>query len=358
MLTHGGDIYTYKNMLDFSANLNPLGLPEGVLAAAQAGCAAGAAYPDPLCRDLRAAIAEQEGVTAGQVICGNGAADLIFRIVWAEKPRTALLVAPGFAEYEQALGTVGCRICHHHLMEENGWRLTADYLAALDGAPDMVFICNPNNPTGLTVDDDLLEEILAKCAAGNIRVVLDECFNDFLQDGAARTKKARLAQMANLFILKAFTKTYAMAGLRLGYGLSADEALLAKMAEVTQPWSVATPAQMAGLAALNEVEYVARARKLVTAERARLLAALADLGCRVYQSAANYIFFKAAPGLAEEMRALGVLIRDCSNYVGLGAGYYRVAVKLPQENDRLVAALTVALPKAAAGETPERGTGE
>lgn len=353
MLVHGGDIYTYQNMLDFSANLNPLGVPEGVLAAAKRGCELAAAYPDPLCRELVAALAAHEGLPAEQIICGNGAADLIFRLVWALKPRRALLVAPGFAEYEQALASAGCEIEYYYLMEENAWRLRDDYLAALDGCPDncpdncpdVVFICNPNNPTGLTVEPALLDEILAKCAAKNIRVVLDECFNDFLSDGEKHTKKAELARYRNLFILKAFTKTYAMAGLRLGYGLSADGELLAAMAEIAQPWSVSTPAQMAGVAALAESEYVARARKLVAAERERLLAELNRLGCVTCQSEANYIFFKAAVGLVEEMRREQVLIRDCSNYVGLGGGYYRVAVKLPAENDRLLAALTVALPR-------------
>lgn len=339
LITHGGDIYTYKNMLDFSANLNPLGLPGAVLAAAKRGCEQAAAYPDPLCRDLIAALAAHEGVAAEQVICGNGAADLIFRIVWAGRPQAALLVAPGFAEYEQALATVGCRITHHYLAEENGWRLGADYLAALDAAPDMVFICNPNNPTGLTVAPDLLDKILAKCAEKNIRVVLDECFNDFLTDGKAHSRVSQLGDMPNLFILKAFTKTYAMAGLRLGYGLTADGELLARMAEIAQPWSVSTPAQMAGLAALAEAEYVARARALVATERARMLAALDELGCVIYGSQANYVFFKARPGLTEDMRGEGILIRDCSNYVGLGAGFYRVAVKLPEENERLLLAL-------------------
>lgn len=345
MLTHGGDIYTYKNMLDFSANLNPLGLPPAVLQAAEAACAGAAAYPDPLCRELRAAIAEHEGVPAEQIICGNGAADLIFRLVWAEKPRSALLIAPGFAEYEQALNSVGCNIKHYFLTETNGWRLGEDYLAALESCPDMVFICNPNNPTGLTVEPDLLAEMLARCEKLGVRVVLDECFNDFLADGQKHTQKALLGQNRSLFILKAFTKTYAMAGLRLGYGFSSDHDLLVAMEAVAQPWSVSIPAQAAGVAALGERAYVARAQALVGAERKRLAAALKALGCTVFDSEANYIFFKAPVGLCAAMRKEGVLIRDCANYPGLSEGYYRVAVKLPLENDRLVLAMQSALGK-------------
>lgn len=345
MLIHGGDIYTYKGMLDFSANLNPLGLPDSVVAAAKRGCELGAAYPDPLCRELIAAIAEYEGVVAEQIVCGNGAADLIFRIVGAARPKRALLIAPGFAEYEQALLAVGCEIEYYYLREENGWRVCEDYLRALESRPDIAFVCNPNNPTGLTVEPSLLRRILLRAGELSVRLVVDECFNDFLADGEAHTLKSALSDNPQLFILKAFTKTYAMAGLRLGYGLSADGELLAAMRETAQPWSVSTPAQMAGVAALSESAYVERARVMVQAERVRLLTALEELGCRCFGSEANYIFFKAQAGLTEACRKEGVLIRDCANYHGLGEGYYRVAVKLPQENDRLIDCLKIVLGK-------------
>lgn len=343
MHKHGGDIYTYQNMLDFSANLNPLGLPQGVLAAAKLGCAASAAYPDPLCRKLTHALSQHEQLPAGQIICGNGAADLIFRLVWALRPRRALLIAPGFSEYEQALRAAGCQVKYFYLTAANGWLLTEDYLNALHKDQDLLFICNPNNPTGLTVPPELLQKIVARAGELNIRVALDECFNDFLDDPARHSLKTALAANPHLFILKAFTKTYAMAGLRLGYGLCADAALLAAMQEAAQPWSVSLPAQLAGIAALKETAYVQRARALVAAERTRLLKEIAALGCQTYGAAANYIFFQSKPGLAEACRRHGLLLRDCSNYEGLGAGSYRAAVKLPAENDRLLSTLAAAL---------------
>ncbi len=343
MYKHGGDIYTYKGMLDFSANLNPLGLPNSVLAAAQAGCAASAAYPDPLCRELTQALAHHEHLSAEHIICGNGAADLIFRLAMATHPGRALLIAPGFSEYEQALLSVNCHIDHFFLREENGWQLDQSYIAALQTRPDIVFICNPNNPTGLTVNQTLLQNIVAATARLNIRLVIDECFNDFLDDGNRHTAKPLLAANSHIFILKAFTKTYAMAGLRLGYGLCTDTALLAAMAEAAQPWSVSTPAQAAGVAALGEHAYVERARQLVAQQRRRLTDGLNSLGCQTYGSSANYIFFRAKPGLTEACRRRNVLIRDCSNYHGLCPGYYRIAVKLPAENDRLLQVLAAAL---------------
>ncbi len=340
MHIHGGDIYTYQNMLDFSANINPLGIPESVVRAAAAGAAASAAYPDTKCRRLKAAIAAHEQVPKEYIVCGNGAADLIYQLALAARPKRALLLAPGFYEYEQALRTVGCRVDFFYLKEEDGFRLTDAYLEALTPGVDIVFLCNPNNPTGLAVPRPLLRKVLAKCRKIGARLVMDECFNEFLDEPAAYSLKPELAAYPNLFILKAFTKIYAMPGLRLGYGLCADGALLAALAEAAQPWSVSLPAQEAGLAALTETEYVARARALVKAERERLQNALAALGCRTYGSMANYIFFRSVPGLAEAARTHDILLRDCSNYEGLCPGYFRAAVKLPEQNDRLLAVLT------------------
>ncbi|HIU10621.1 MAG TPA: aminotransferase class I/II-fold pyridoxal phosphate-dependent enzyme [Candidatus Avidehalobacter gallistercoris] len=343
MHIHGGDIYTYQNMLDFSANINPLGIPESVVRAAAAGAAASASYPDPKCRRLKAAIAAHEQTPEEYVVCGNGAADLIFQLALAAKPRRALLLAPGFHEYEQALRTVDCQVDFFYLKEEDGFRLADAYLEALTPGLDIVFLCNPNNPTGLAVPRPALLRILEKCRDIGARLVMDECFNEFLDEPAAYSLKPELSAYPNLFILKAFTKIYAMPGLRLGYGLCADQALLAALAEAAQPWSVSIPAQEAGLAALTETEYVARAKALVKDERERLQDALAALGCRTYGSMANYIFFRSVPGLAEACRAHNLLLRDCSNYQGLCPGYFRAAVKLPEQNNQLLAVLTAVL---------------
>lgn len=343
MHIHGGDIYTYQNMLDFSANINPLGIPESVVRAAAAGAAASASYPDPKCRRLKAAIAAHEQTPEEYVVCGNGAADLIFQLALAAKPRRALLLAPGFHEYEQALRTVDCQVDFFYLKEEDGFRLADAYLEALTPGLDIVFLCNPNNPTGLAVPRPALLRILEKCRDIGARLVMDECFNEFLDEPAAYSLKPELSAYPNLFILKAFTKIYAMPGLRLGYGLCADQALLAALAEAAQPWSVSIPAQEAGLAALTETEYVARAKALVKDERERLQDALAVLGCRTYGSMANYIFFRSVPGLAEACRAHNLLLRDCSNYQGLCPGYFRAAVKLPEQNNQLLAVLTAVL---------------
>ena len=223
---HGGDWAGYRaefgrDPLDFSANVSPLGLPEGVAKAITAALATADRYPDPFCRALREKLAAHEGVPAEQLLCGNGAADLIFRLVWAKRPRKALVTAPTFAEYAAALETVGCTVERYFLREADDFAVTEAFCGTIDDSVDMVFLCQPNNPTGQLTPPALVARILEKCTACGALLLLDECFLDFLPDHASLTAKPLLGS-GNLLILKAFTKLYGMAGVRLGYALSAD----------------------------------------------------------------------------------------------------------------------------------------
>ena len=170
-LVHGGDWAGYRaqygqDALDFSANVSPLGLPEGVAKAITAALATADRYPDPLCRALRAKLAVHETVAAEYLLCGNGAADLIFRLVWAAKPRTALLPAPTFAEYAAALETAGCTIRRHFLRESEDFSVTETFISAVNEDTDMVFLCQPNNPTGQLTALPLVEALLRRCRTG------------------------------------------------------------------------------------------------------------------------------------------------------------------------------------------------
>ncbi|WP_417094653.1 threonine-phosphate decarboxylase CobD [Intestinimonas timonensis] len=344
--THGGDIVGARaiwkgELLDFSANLNPLGMPEAVRKAAEDAVREAIHYPDPLCRELCAAIARRDNVTPERVLCGNGAADLVFRLAFSQRPRRVLVTAPTFSEYQDAVQAAGGEVVYHRLMPKNDFDLTEAVLDDLDDSLDMAFFCTPNNPTGRLIDRDLMLRILERCREKSIRVVVDECFLS-LSDPSERVSLAgELEHFPNLVLLRAFTKSYAMPGLRLGYCLSADAALLDGLSRCTQPWSVSGPAQAAGLAALTEPEHPARARQLIAVERSWLIDALRALGLRVFPSEVNYILFRA-PGvddLKERLLAHGVLIRSCANYVGLGSDYYRVAVRPHRENEGLIGAM-------------------
>ena len=350
-LVHGGDWAGYRaefgrDALDFSANVSPLGLPEGVARAITAALPTADRYPDPLCRELRAKLALHEGVSAEQILCGNGAADLIFRLVWAKKPRRALVTAPTFAEYATALESVGCTVERFFLREQEDFAVTDAFCAAIRPGVDMVFLCQPNNPTGQLTALPLVEQILHRCAACGTLLVVDECFLDFLPDHALHTAKGLLGE-GDLVILKAFTKLYGMAGVRLGYALSADESRLARMRAAGQPWAVSSLAQAAGIAALDETEYVAKVRALIEAQRPVLADGLRALGLRVIEGRANYLLFRAPEALGEALRRKGAALRSCGNYPGLDASWYRTAVRTENENRQLLALLAETLPEVA-----------
>ena len=347
---HGGDIITAKqqfsgDILDFSANINPLGMPDEVKSAVLDSIEGSVHYPDPFCRKLTKGIAERDRVEPNYVLCGNGAADLIFRLVFATRPKEAMVTAPAFAEYEQALTAGGCSVHYHFLLRENGFALTDDILSSLHSGLDMLFLCNPNNPTGRQIEQRLLTRILNRCVELNILLVLDECFLE-LSDTENREGLAPiLAEYPNLFILRAFTKSYAIPGLRLGYCLSSNGRLISKLILAGQPWSVSAPAQAAGIAALKCPDHPADARKIIRTQREFLNREMMALGLTVFSSAVNYILFSTGGinDLKERMIKQGILIRSCANYKGLGDDYYRVAVRQNAENIRLVEALREAL---------------
>ena len=339
MLEHGGDRTGFLQQygvrpLDFSANTSPLGMPAEARAAAARALAESAAYPDPLCRALRGALADHLQAAPEKILCGAGAMDLIYRLVYALRPARALVTAPTFSGYGEALRAVNCGICRFPLPRD--FRLTEAFLPWITDRTDLVFLCQPNNPTGLTVPLKLLQTVLDRCREVGALLVLDECFLDFLDEPA--TLLPRL-DGGNLLILRAFTKFYGMAGLRLGYCLSADTALLDKMALAGPCWSVSNAAQTAGVAALRERDYVIRLRSLIREERPRLAHALHGLGLHVIPGQANFLLFRADPALGRRLAQKGILLRDCRNFHGLGPGWYRTAVRLPEENDRLIAAL-------------------
>ena len=354
-LTHGGDwagfeIEYGKQPLDYSANVNPLGIPKEVQTAIAEAAASSDRYPDPLCRELTQKLAEHEGVPQEWIFCGNGAADIIFRLAQALYPADArmpgrprqpklLVTAPTFSEYETAFVRSGWQVDYYLLEEESGFRIGADILDRLVGADlhEAVFLCEPNNPTGVTTDRQLLQNILDRCRRTGGILVVDECFNGFLEDPAAHSMKSELGK--GLILVKAFTKLYGMAGVRLGYCICADETIIEKIRQAGPPWNVSNLAQAAGVAALDAKDHVAKGIAIVREENVWLRQQLQAMGISTIYGEANYLFFRAVSDLDKRMRKRGILIRSCSNYPGLGKGWFRIAVRTHEENEQLIGAM-------------------
>ena len=337
MNEHGGDIYANPGVkLDFSINTNPLGLPDEVRQALISHVDEYTCYPDPQCRELCTTIACHENVSEDMILCGNGAADLIYRLCYALKPRKALICAPTFSEYERALEQTECEIVYHALKSANQFELTAQIENQITSDIDILFLCHPNNPTGGLIPENLLERLLRRAGQNKTKVIVDECFLDFT-DGIS--SKKYLKKIPELIVLKAFTKIYAMAGLRLGYVLTADAELLKKVNAAMQCWSVSVPAQIAGVAAIACEDWQKKARNLIEKERSFLYACFSELGIIVFPSHANYMLFRCKKPLYEPLLKRGILIRSCENFKGLDASYFRISVKTRYENIQLIQAI-------------------
>lgn len=349
---HGGDIYGAEKIeLDFSVNTSPFGIPESIVQAVTAHSKEWSRYPDSRCRELKEALAlfyEKKYGPANQLspedfICGNGAADLLYSLIFALRPRRAMLFAPAFGEYERALAAAGCEI--EKIVLEEGQDFSMD---GLDPALflrdfDMVILGNPNNPTGTVLPAQILKRWAGFCLDREIFMVIDECFNWFLKDAETYSMTHLLYEYSNVFILNAFTKIYGMAGLRLGYGICSNHGILERMELCRQPWSVSGAAMRAGLQALCEVDFVKMTEEFVTSEREFLADGLKKMGFKVYASKVNYLLLRRPDADATDYDAFcrehGILIRSCENFHGLDDRYYRIAVKLRHENEMLLKCL-------------------
>lgn len=335
---HGGDWAGYQREygslpLDFSANLNPLGMPEGARRAAATAAETADRYPDPYCFRLRQSLSACHHIPAEQIVCGNGAADLIFRLPLALKPKTALLPVPVFTEYETALRGAGCEVRRFPLSEENDFALTEAILPHIVPGLDLLILCNPNNPTGRTAEASLLRQILERCRETGTRLVVDECFIEMLDRPEKHSLVSRLSEETDLILIRAFTKSFSMAGLRLGYAFCGDAVTAARLQNCGQAWAVSEPAQAAGLAALRETAYLDQVRALLEIERPFLTEGLKELGCRCLQGEANFIlFYSEETALCEKLRQRGILLRDCRDFEGLQPGWYRCAIRTHEEN--------------------------
>jgi len=351
---HGGDIYGVPDLtsqvktgkfIDFSVNTNPLGMPPPVIETLREQAGEFERYPDPHCRLLRAALGSWEGINDEWIVCGNGSADILFRLCHCRKPRQVLIALPSFSEYERAAREAGASIGYHFLQEDEDFILGSRIIDDIRPGIDMVFLANPNNPTGKIIPPDVVREILRRCTATGTLLVMDECFFPFTDAVSATALFPEVP--ASLVVIKALTKTFCLAGLRIGYSICGDREITAELKNSGQYWSVSGPAQTAGLAALQCGAWFSESKKIIQEARAKLTEDLRAMGLKVYESAVNFLLFRLEkplePPLENRCFDRGFLIRPCGNFRGLDNRYYRVAVKTPEENQALINGLRSAL---------------
>ncbi len=337
---HGGDIYSLdKKVVDFSSNINPLGIPQEIILEIKNNIYNIQVYPDSECRELRYVISEKEGVDTDFIICGNGAAELIFNIVLALKPRNVLFTAPTFSEYERAVDIFSAGKKYYILKEENNFDIHEDIIDYIDDDTDIVFICNPNNPTGRCAEKETILKIIEKCGKVNAVLVVDECFMDFVYNYEKYHAVDYINDYDNLIIIKAFTKMYAIPGLRLGYAICRNRSIIENIYLSRQPWNVSLLAQKAGTAAFKNVDFTKKTLEYILREKQYIKKEFERLGVKYFNSDANFILFKNEREFDKKIIKYNILIRNCENFRGLCEGYYRIAVKKHSENIKLIEAI-------------------
>lgn len=342
---HGGDIYRNQVDLDFSVNINPFGIPAGVKQALIKAVEDCVRYPDEMVEDLRIAMANKLGVEADSLVFGNGASELFVAIIHAIKPKTVLIPVPSFSGYQKAATCEDCEIRYYYMKKENQFLLTDAFYQMLKQqiemhqAPDMIFLANPNNPTGACISHQVLLQIFDLCSKNKITLVIDECFLEFT-DKSEESLIQRAVLVSNVIVVRAFTKIYGIPGVRLGY-LVASKEIVKNVKRQLPEWNVSMFAQYAGVAALKEDAFVQKTVEYVKEQREYLITKLRALGFTVWPAEANYLLLYSDQNLYQSLLCEKILIRDCSNYEGLEAGYYRIAVKKKEENEHLIKKLAL-----------------
>ncbi len=350
---HGGDVDAWARsagvkageMLDFSASINPLGPPASARKAFIQSYDEVSRYPDPYGEDLKQALAQRHGLTPAQVLLANGSTQLIYLMCAALRPRTALIVDPAFSEYTNALTLVGTNVVRRlSLSAEHAFQFSLPrFVAAWDKDCDIAFLATPNSATGQLISRIDLEQIAHAALTRKRLVVIDEAFIDFVEDESV---KSMVRQNPYLILLRSLTKYYSLPGLRLGY-LLGEARRVAQLADHQEPWCVNAPAFNVALACLKDTRFSAETTRWLASERKFLSGQLAALDAfHPISSQTNFLLVRMKHKNANALQlrsflahAKNILIRACDSFAGLGADYFRIAVRRRGENRRLLAAL-------------------
>ncbi len=330
-------------MLDFSASINPLGPPPSARKAFVKSYCEISRYPDPYGDKLKKALAERHGMSVTEVLVGNGSTQLIYLLCAALRPRTALVVGPAFSEYANALVLAGANVRQMSFAGADGFQFSTQRLmAAWDKDCDILFLATPNSVTGQLIPKKEIENIAQIASTRKSIVVVDEAFIDFVEKESVKTL---VRQNPYLIVLRSLTKYYALPGLRLGY-LLGEARRVAQLASYQEPWSVNAPALRVALACLKDAGFTMKTERWLEEERRFLSERLTAIeGLHPFASRVNFLLVRIdrngidALQLRSFLSRKKILIRACDSFAGLGAGYFRVAVKRRKANLRLLAAL-------------------
>ncbi|WP_080751378.1 pyridoxal phosphate-dependent aminotransferase [Clostridium tetani] len=361
-LRHGGDIYTDgilkgRKLIDFSSNINPLGIPKSFTENIQEAIDNLNKYPDIKYRTLKGNIVEYinkskvlfqrdkkviengyiEIVDENSIVLGNGAAEIIDLVISTLK--RIMIITPSFGEYEENAEKHGCEILYVNSTENMDY----DYESILNNLNkvDGIILGNPNNPDGRILKEEEFKPILDYCEKNNKLVIIDEAFIEFVGD-MSKSYVEKIKNYKCLFIIRALTKFYAMPGIRFGFGISRDKKVIEEIKSLQNPWNINAFAEVAAKYVLKDKEYIKKSLQWITEEREILLEEIRKLGFieKAYNSNGNFILCKLKNIDCEQLYDLclkeDIVIRKCDNYKGLDKSFVRVAIKDRQTNKILI----------------------
>jgi len=350
--SHGGNLreaidkynISGRKIIDFGSNINPLGIPQGIKNLIKKEFdKIVRQYPDPEYRLLMRMLSETLDISTKNLLVGNGSNELIYLLVSMLMPKKVLIPIPAYSEYERASGSINSKCKFISFMTGDNIDFDVDkILKKSDEGIDVIFINNPNNPTGLLVQNDEIEYLIRKCGKKGIFVVIDEAFMDFVEESKKFTLMKFAAKSRNVIVLRSLTKFFAIPGLRLGYLVGSGK-LVESMLKKQPTWPVNNMAQYIGVELLKDNNFIKKSKEYILKERERFTKELECISwLKPYKSSANFIFCKIKDSSITSsmlskhcIKSKGILIRDCSNFRGLDNSFIRVAVKTRAENKKL-----------------------
>jgi histidinol-phosphate aminotransferase len=350
---HGGEVWELfrkygknpRKILDFSANINPLGCSSNVIKAIKNNLWQIPIYPDDSGLSLKNAIADYEGqINPDNIILGNGSTELIhlFAETFIKNEDKAIIPIPTFEEYAYAVKKANGKVVSVKIWFKHKF-IPKKVLNKIDLKTKVVFLCNPNNPTGNLIDEEDILEILKETNRKSVLLFVDESFMEFVDEERRFSLVKMVKEYQNLFVLKSFTKTFGLTGLRLGYGVAHKE-IIDLISLVKTPWNVNSIALIAGIAALKDLKFLRKTQEIIKNERNFLIREFKKLKkVEVFPTNANFILlnikntgFKSYEIKEKLLKDYGILVRDCSNFNGLNENYIRVAVRTHEDNKKII----------------------
>lgn len=333
-----------EDLHPFASNVNPFGLSEKVKTALAEHMEVISDYPDREYKELKAAIHAYTGVDTEYILPGSGVTELIVTFIHTIKPQKTIVVEPTYSEYKRDLKEIKSEIIDHVLQEQDQFRLnTDDLISKIDDTIDMVILCNPNNPTSTCINKEQLTKIAEHCKATSTFVLIDETYIEFVKKPEEISALSLVKDYNNLLVLRGVSKFFAAPGLRLGYGCTSNTKLLHYINKHSNPWSINSVAAYAGALLFKDTDYINKTRDQIALEQNLVCSALRPRKTiKIYQPVTNFVLIRllrndlTASDVFEHCIKKGLMIRDCSNFMGLSDKYIRFCFLSPEEDDLLV----------------------